>query len=180
MTQLSERVTDFDRTTALVPSAEKPGEFGVELDDGWSSLVGIHGGYMSALTVVAAEATAGTDRTARTITTSFLRTGQPGPATVVVRTIRSGRSITTATADVVQDDKILVTSRLTLVTDRQGVEWNTAAPIDVLPLDRVRARQQRGWTLRPGRRTYSTRGRCRSRTAPRPRSAGTSGRWSHA
>ncbi len=135
MTQLSELVTDFDRTTALVPSAEKPGEFGVELDRGWSSLVGIHGGYMSALAVVAAEAAVGTDRAVRTITTSFLRTGQPGPATVVVRPIRAGRSITTATADVVQEDKILVTSRLTLVTDRDGVEWNTAAPIDVLPLE---------------------------------------------
>ena len=135
MTQLSEAVTDFDRTISLVPDPGRPGEFAVELDAGWSSLVGIHGGYLSALAVKGAEAVAGVDRTVRTITTSFLRTGQPGPATVSVRTIRSGRSISTLTVDVVQDGHILVTSRLTLLTERSGVEWKLASPIDVLPFD---------------------------------------------
>ena len=128
-------MTDFDRTTALVPDADRPGEFAVDLDAGWSSLVGIHGGYLSALTVKGAEAVAGLDRTVRTVTTSFLRTGQPGPATVSVRTIRSGRSVSTVSADVVQDGRILVSSRLTLLTERSGVEWATPGTLDVLPLD---------------------------------------------
>ena len=55
----------------------------MDLDAGWSSLVGIHGGYMSALTVRGAEAVAGADRCVRTVTTSFLRTGEPGAATLV-------------------------------------------------------------------------------------------------
>jgi acyl-CoA thioesterase len=135
MTQLSERVTDFDRTTTVVADPERPGEFAVELDPGWSSLVGIHGGYMSALTVRGAEAFAGAgDRTVRTVTTSFLRTGEPGPATVSVHIVRSGRSFTTATADLIQQGKVLVTSRLTLLTERAGVEWRAATPIDVAPL----------------------------------------------
>lgn len=133
MTQLTDVLTDFDRTTALQPTSD-PGVFGVELDRGWSSLVGIHGGYLSALTVVGAEAVAGPDRVVRTVTTSFLRTGRPGPATMSVRVLRSGRSLTTATADVAQDGHTLVTSRLTLLTDRSGVEWRAPAPIDVAPL----------------------------------------------
>ena len=57
MTQLSvsAAVTDFDRTTALIPVEARPGEFLVDLDAGWSSLVGVHGGYMCALAVRGAE-----------------------------------------------------------------------------------------------------------------------------
>jgi acyl-CoA thioesterase len=133
MTQLT-TLTDFDRTIALVATAQA-GEFDVELDPGWSSLVGIHGGYMSALTVAAAETLAGADRTVRTITTSSLRTGRPGPATVAGDIVRSGRTITTATAQVAQAGKTLLTSRLTLVTAQHGVEWNEPAAIDVLPIE---------------------------------------------
>ena len=135
MTQLSAAVSSFERTTALSPDPDNRDEFVVYLEDGWSSLVGIHGGYMSALTVRAAEAIAGPDRAARTVTTSFLRTGRPGPASVIVRTIRSGRSLTTATADLVQDGKILVTSRVTLLAERAGLDWDGGTPIDVLPFD---------------------------------------------
>ena len=145
MTQLSAGVTDFDRTTTLFPDPDRPGEFAVELDHGWSSLVGIHGGYMSALTVKGAEAVAGSDRTVRTVTTSFLRPGRTGLATVSVRTVRSGRSLTTVTADVVQEGNILVTSRLTLLADRGGVEWSAVSPVDVLPLaDCIRVDSQVG------------------------------------
>jgi acyl-CoA thioesterase len=76
MTQLEERPGvrwDFDRTTTLAPIGE-PGVSDVTLDAAWSSLVGIHGGYLCAIAVVGAEAQA-PDRSVRTITTSFLRTG---------------------------------------------------------------------------------------------------------
>lgn len=135
MTQLSPRLTDFDRTLALVPDPDRSGEFVVELDNAWRSLVGIHGGYMSALTVKGAEALAGADRTVRTVTTSFLRPGRPGPATVRAEVVRSGRSLTTATADLVQNGRTLLTSRVTLLAERDGVEWNTPVPVDVVPFD---------------------------------------------
>lgn len=57
MTQLIEApVTDFERTTAVTPLDGRPGRFSVELDAGWSSLVGIHGGYLTAIAVRGAEA----------------------------------------------------------------------------------------------------------------------------
>ena len=122
--------TDFDRTTAVVPIDGRPGEFAVELDVGWSSLVGVHGGYMCAIAVRGAEAAA-EDRSVRTVTTSFLRTGQVGPATLSVRAVREGRSFSTMTADLVQDDRLLLTSRLTLMVDRPGVEWQAPSPIEL-------------------------------------------------
>jgi acyl-CoA thioesterase len=134
MTQLVTTQTEFDRTTALAPIEGRPGAFAVDLDPAWASLVGAHGGYMCAIAVRGAEALA-SDRTVRTVTTSFLRTGQIGPATLEVRELRRGRSMSTVVADLVQDDRIVITSRLTLLTERAGVEWRAPAPIDLPPPD---------------------------------------------
>jgi len=115
-------VTDFDRTTALTPIEARPGAFAVELDAGWSSLVGVHGGYLCAIAVRGAEALA-PDRKVRTVASSFLRTGQVGPATLSVHEVRRGRSLSTMVADLAQDGRPLMTSRLTLLADRTGIEW---------------------------------------------------------
>lgn len=132
MTQLRAELTatEFDRTTAVVPIHGRPGEFAVKLDAGWSSLVGVHGGYMCAIAVRGAEALA-EGRSVRTLTTSFLRTGQVGPATLSVRAVRTGRSMTTMLAELVQDGRLLTTSRLTLLAERSGVEWTVPAPLDL-------------------------------------------------
>ena len=125
MTELrasDDAVTDFDRTTAVVPTG-RPGEFAVDLDAGWSSLVGMHGGYLCSLAVRGAEAVA-SDRTVRTITTSFLRSGEVGPATLTVQELRRGRSVSTMVTELHQGDRLLITSRLTLLTPREGVEWS--------------------------------------------------------
>src|SRR3954451_4263492 len=114
------RITDFDRTTATIPIPDCPGAFSVHLDPGWSSLVGVHGGYMCALAVRAAESMA-PGREMRTMSTSFLRTGRVGPATLAVREVRQGRTITTMVAELVQDDEVLIVSRLTLMAARAGV-----------------------------------------------------------
>jgi acyl-CoA thioesterase len=133
MTQLtSPSATEFDRTTALLPVDGRPGEFVVELDPGWSSLVGVHGGYMSALAVRAAASLA-PDRVVRTTSTSFLRSGRVGPAALSVREVRRGRSITTMVAELVQDDRILHVTRLTLMTERSGVDWGELRAIDLPP-----------------------------------------------
>jgi acyl-CoA thioesterase len=126
--------SDFDRTTRPTPVPGSPGEFSVELDDGWSSLVGVHGGYMCAIAVRGAEASA-PDRRVRTLTTTFLRTGQVGPATLSVREVRAGRTMTTVVADLVQDGRHLITSRLTLLTDQTGVEWTTPVATELPPIE---------------------------------------------
>lgn len=132
MPMTSTTTTEFDRTTMPTPIDGRPGEFSVELDPAWSSLVGIHGGYMCAIAVRGVESLAD-DRTVRTITTSFLRTGQIGPATLSVRELRRGRSLSTVVADLIQDERIVITSRMTLLIERPGVEWDVAAPVDLPP-----------------------------------------------
>lgn len=130
--ELSEIATEFDRTTRLTPVDGRPGELAVDVDPVWSSLVGAHGGYLCALAVRGAESLA-TDRTVRTATTSFLRTGQIGPATLQVRELRRGRSMSTVVADLVQDDRVVITSRMTLIVERSGVEWMVRRPVELPP-----------------------------------------------
>jgi hypothetical protein len=125
-------VTDFDRTTAVIPVEARPGEFLVDLGAGWSSLVGVHGGYMCALAVRGAESMA-SGRVVRTMSTSFRRSGRVGPAELSVREVRRGRSITTMVAELVQDQKVLSISRLTLMNERSGLEWSEWRPVDLPP-----------------------------------------------
>ena len=59
MTQLTTPVaTRLRPDDGVDPGRGRPGEFLVDLDAGWSSLVGVHGGYMCALAVRAAESLA--------------------------------------------------------------------------------------------------------------------------
>jgi acyl-CoA thioesterase len=127
--------TEFDQTTALTPIDGHPGGFTVQLDPGWSSLVGIHGGYLCAIAVRGAESLA-SDRLVRTVTTSFLHPGRPGQATLSVRELRRGRSLTTMIADLAQAGQVLTTSRLTLLTERAGVEWRPSSPDGLPPPER--------------------------------------------
>lgn len=127
--------TDFDRTTALEPISGQPGSFSLDLDAGWSSLVGIHGGYMCALAVRGAEAIV-EDRIVRTATTSFLRTGAVGPAVLSVSEVRRGRSMSTVVVDLEQDGRSLVSSRLTALVPRTGVEWSAPSKPDLAPVER--------------------------------------------
>ena len=65
------------------------------------------------------------------MSTSFLRTGKVGPAKLTVREVRQGRTITTMVAEHVQDDKVLIVSRLTLMVARSGVEWRERWPLEL-------------------------------------------------
>lgn len=138
MTQLTDiATTDFDRATALRPSSEHGPDgaahrFEVDLDAGWSSLIGAHGGYLVAIAVRGAERVA-TGRGVRTATTSFLRAGNIGPARLEVSEIRRSRSLSTVVADLFQDERLVTTSRVTLAEERSGVEWASPAPLSVPP-----------------------------------------------
>jgi acyl-CoA thioesterase len=127
-------LTRFDQTTALVVRPGEPGRFDIEFDPGWSSLVGIHGGYMTAIAVRAVEHQA-EDRSVRTITTSFLRPGRIGPAEVVVEPLRIGRSLSTFAVTINQDHRTVLTSRITAVIAVEGLAWETPSPARLPPRD---------------------------------------------
>jgi acyl-CoA thioesterase len=128
---------EFDRLLHLDPihlDADGSATFSRELPDAWSALVGIHGGYLTALAVRAAEL-AIPERSVRTLTTSFLRPARPGPAELHLTEPRRSRSISTAAAELVQDGRRVTTTRLTLVAEQDGIEWRTAEPIPLPPPD---------------------------------------------
>ena len=81
--------THFDRTTTVHLLSEDgetpPGtfRFAADLDETWASLRGVHGGYVTSLTVRAAEAVF-PDRDVRTVAASFLRPTEVGPAEIVL------------------------------------------------------------------------------------------------
>jgi len=104
--------TGFDTTTAVGPGAED-GTFSIDLDPRWSSLRGLHGGYLAAIMTNAA-VTMSPGRDARTSTTSFLRPGSPGPATIRVAPVRSGRTLATLAVELEQRNRTVAVSRMTL------------------------------------------------------------------
>jgi Acyl-CoA thioesterase N-terminal domain/Acyl-CoA thioesterase C-terminal domain len=126
--------TIFDKTTTLQVDADNPHRFGIELDPLWSSLIGMHGGYLVAVAVKAAQAIIG-DRPIRTVTTSFLRPGQAGPAEVDVELVRRGRSITTLTVTLSQSSKAVVVSHVTAADAVESTSWDTTGALDLPPIE---------------------------------------------
>lgn len=134
MTQLTtlpasqSHTTEFDRHLRLADAPAGPGHYAVELPIEWMALVGIHGGYLTALAAHAAEVLSG-GRRVRTSSTSFVRAAHPGPAELTVTEIRRGRSITTAVVEILQEDRVVTSSRLTLGGELHGTEWRPVEPI---------------------------------------------------
>lgn len=133
-------MTAFDRTTVVHPSptpgsAATTTSFTADLDVTWSSLIGVHGGYVASLTVHAAQLLL-PDREVRTVSTSFLRPAVVGPADIVVEVLRAGRSFDTLSAAVRQAGRTVAVSRITLLNPVDTAGWTTPtanhrpAPID--------------------------------------------------
>ena len=127
-------MTRFDDTTELRPipgsDAGGPWRFEIDLDPSWESLIGIHGGYMAAISARAVGLVA-EGRAVRTVTTSFLRPGRVGPAEVVVDVVRTGRSLSTFAVTLSQEGRSLVTSRITAIVAVDGERWETPSPVDI-------------------------------------------------
>ncbi len=127
--------TRFDGTTALLPDLAQPGRFSVHLDEAWSSLTGMHGGYLSALAIKAAEEMVGV-RPIRTVTTTFLRPALAGPATVEVDVLRQGRSVSNLTVTLSQSAQVVVVSQITAAAAVESAAWETIPALGLPPVER--------------------------------------------
>jgi hypothetical protein len=134
MTLANSRVTLFDTTTSLAFDPTQPGHFNVHLDPAWSSLVGMHGGYLAAIVIRAAEIVSG-DRPIRTVTTSFLRPACSGPAEVSVELVRHGRAITNLSVTLMQESKDVVISQVTAAHAVESTAWEAVARLDLPALE---------------------------------------------
>jgi acyl-CoA thioesterase len=102
-----------------------PGCFTTELTDCWSSLIGIHGGYTAAIVVKAM--TAAVDdpsRALRSFAAQFAAAPRPGPVDIEVRVERAGRSMTTTSARLLQEGRVLQVAHAVSSTPWAGFSYN--------------------------------------------------------
>lgn len=117
-----------------------PGRFTAELNEGWSSLVGIHGGYTAAIVVNAM--TAAVDdrsRALRSFATQFVSIPRPGSVEIEVVVERTGKSMTTTTARLLQEGRVLQVAHAASSTTRPGLAYDDHVhPRDADPGDTPR------------------------------------------
>lgn len=94
--------SEFDRDTALVP--REPGVYDIDLSAGWTIVNAVNGGYLLA---VLGRALADTlpHRDPFTVSAHYLTASQPGPAVVRTETVRTGRTLSTGQASLLQYDE---------------------------------------------------------------------------
>jgi acyl-CoA thioesterase len=128
----------FDRDTAVreLGRSEDGGivraEFAADVSPDWRAGRGPHGGYLAAMLLRAlVETVADTARSPRSLTIHYARAPEPGPVTVAATIERAGRSLSTLSARMEQDGKLIA-----LALAAFSVAWN-APQIAELPLPDV-------------------------------------------
>jgi acyl-CoA thioesterase len=105
-------VSSFATATAVAPVGEAC--WRAELSPRWSSLVGVHGGYVAATASRAiGEAVGDVERPLRTLSAQFLRSPKPGAVEIEVSVERRARRLVFASARVAQGDQTMVLVRST-------------------------------------------------------------------
>ncbi|MFF2654093.1 thioesterase family protein [Streptomyces sp. NPDC058045] len=92
---------EFDRDTAV--TLREPGVYDAELSPGWTIINAVNGGYLLAI-LGRALADALPHPHPFTISAHYLSASQPGPAVVRTETVRTGRTLSTGSAALLQRD----------------------------------------------------------------------------
>jgi len=129
----------FDRDTAVrelsrTQGEEQPArvEFAAALSPDWRAGRGPHGGYIAAMLVRALTETVDDSlRAPRSLTIHYARAPQPGPVSILATIERTGRSLSTLSARMEQDEKLIA-----LALAAFSVPWS-APEILELPMPEV-------------------------------------------
>ncbi len=122
----------FDTDTEARPAGE--GRFAVRIDPGWWVVRGPNGGYIGALLVRALERAVGDPaRVLRSITIHYVRPPADGEALVEVQLERVGRSVTTASARLLQGGRLQALALASFAQPRPSPEIRHALPPEVPP-----------------------------------------------
>ncbi len=116
------------------------GRFTAQLHERWSSLVGIHGGYTAAIVVNAMTAAVNDpSRALRSFAAQFAAVPRPGPVEIEVSVERVGRSMTTTSARLLQEGRVLQVAHAVNSTSRPGMPYDEyVCPRDADPGDTPR------------------------------------------
>lgn len=130
--------TPFDRDTTFEPLGD--GRFAGTIGPEWLIYRGPNGGYLGALLLRAmTDAVDDVGRAARSLTVHYTRPPTPGPIELQTTVERSGRSLTTVSARLVQDDRLCAIALAAFSVPWTGPEFSdarmpaTPAPDEVEP-----------------------------------------------
>jgi acyl-CoA thioesterase len=101
---------EFDRDTAvrLEDQTDSTCRFSAAVSNGWRAGRGPHGGYLAAILLRAlTETVADASRAPRSLTIHYARAPEPGPVTIDTRRERVGRSLSTLSARMEQDGRLM-------------------------------------------------------------------------
>jgi acyl-CoA thioesterase len=126
------RTARFDNDIAFARTAE--GRYEVEIDRGWWIVRGPNGGYIAAMLANAiADAVGDPGRPLRSFTVHYLRPPAEGQAQIETVVERSGRTVTTVSARLVQDGKLQVLATAAHAVPRKTGGFDHAPIPDVPP-----------------------------------------------
>jgi len=149
-------VTRFERDSAVTRAAD--GHYDVRIDGAWWIVVGPNGGYVAALLTRALQDAVGdATRTPRSLTVHYVTPGVEGPARVLVRTERSGRSLSSLSARLEQDGKLVALALATFARSRDALEFQDVHMPEVAPPEALRAREAIGARTVPMRARFDSR-----------------------
>ncbi|MBW2313211.1 MAG: thioesterase family protein [Deltaproteobacteria bacterium] len=118
-------MTGFDRDIAVEQMA--PGRYRARLGPAWWIVAGPNGGYMAAVILRAIEATVGDPRRLpRSLTVHYTRRPEGEDVEIETTVERSGRSLSTVTARMLQGDRLIAHAVAALSLPRPGFELHHA------------------------------------------------------
>jgi hypothetical protein len=122
----------FERDTTVTPAGENL--FDAHIDPGWWIVAGPNGGYIAAIVLRALTlAVDDPDRSPRSLTIHYTARPATGPARIETRVERRGRSLTTVTARLMQDDRTLCLAIAAFSLSRSGPGFSEAHMPEVPP-----------------------------------------------
>jgi acyl-CoA thioesterase len=123
---------DGDRASQMVATATSTALFDADVSPNWRAGRGPHGGYLAAMLLRAlTETVADARRAARSLTIHYARAPEPGPVEIHTTIERAGRSLSTLSARMEQDGKLMA-----LALAAFSVPWH-APEISEEPLPEV-------------------------------------------
>lgn len=122
----------FDRDTSVRRTGD--GRFEARIDPGWFVVRGPNGGYVAAIVVRALEgALDDPERAARSLTVHYTAPPAQGPVTIETRVERAGRSLTTLSARMLQEGRLVALALGAFSKPRQALSFDDTRPPEVAP-----------------------------------------------
>jgi acyl-CoA thioesterase len=122
--------TRFDRDTHV--EARGGGRYEARIDRGWYVVRGPNGGYIAAILLRAlADAVGDPERAPRSLTVHYTTPPSDGPAWIETRVERVGRSLTTLSARLLQEDRLLALALAAFSLPREAPSFRDVSPPEV-------------------------------------------------